>query len=95
MANTDSTNERMSANRGSKLCAAGTITEDFYAFQADEDAVITGLYYKGALSTNVLETYMSSIGLTLHQGSIIFINNTIGKKFGRIVFSSGQLILHK
>lgn len=93
MANTNSTNERMSANRGSKLVVAGTVTKDFYAFQADADAVITELYYKGALSTNIITDYMPAGG-TLHQGSTIFINNTINKTFGKIVFSSGQLILH-
>jgi hypothetical protein len=93
MANTNSTNERMSANRGSKLVTAATITKDFYAFQADEDAVITELYYKGDLVTNIITTYMPAGG-TLHQGSTIFINNTINKTFGKIVFGSGQLILH-
>lgn len=93
MANTNSTYERMSANRGSKLVVAGTITKEFYAFQADEDAVVTELYYKGDLVNNIITTYMPAGG-TIHQGSVIFINNTINKAFAKIVFSSGQLILH-
>jgi len=70
--------------------SSGDITQNFYAFQVNEDAVVSAIYDKDG--TDVINTYKLQ-SVTLKSGLLIYANE--GNYFSKINLTSGSVLLLK